>query len=237
MAAGNNMKRFYKSASIAESDGRWCVELDGRIVKTPARAALAVPQKPLAEALAEEWERQGDMIDIQGMHVTRLVNIAIDRTPDQRDAMADELTRYCETDLLCFLAETPADLRARQIDQWRPVREWVGREKNIVLLEVPDGLLAAPQPPASLGAARNYALSLDDLALTGLLFGVGLFGSALLGIATSAGRLTAETAYEISILDELYQAEQWGKDEENEARLEANRTQAKALSVYFSKIV
>jgi chaperone required for assembly of F1-ATPase len=206
-------------------------------MKTPAQNALSVPREKLARALAAEWAGQGDEIDIQGMHLTRLVNVAIDRTGTQRPGMIDEVVKYCETDLLCFLAETPTDLRERQVAAWRPVREWAGKALNILLMEVPDGLLAAPQPPASLDAARAYAEGLDDLHLTGLNFGLGLFGSASLAIAVCAGYISAPDAYERSILDEVFQAERWGQDDENLVRLTNNRAQAEALNQLFSNLL
>ena len=235
--AGKTMKRFYKQAGVSQEAEGWAVVLDGRVLKTPAQKTLSVPHEKLALALAGEWGRQGDEVDIQGMHLTRLVNVAIDRTGEQRGGMVDEVVKYCETDLLCFLAEAPAELRARQIAAWRPVREWAGKVLDVVLMEVPDGLLAAPQPPASLEAARAYAEGLDDLRLTGLNFGLGLFGSALLAMATVEGQLGAGQAYEVSILDELFQAERWGEDEENLARLTHNRAQAEALGQLFSSLI
>ena len=228
------MKRFYKEATAEKDASGWSVLLDGRAIKTPAKKTLSVPSQALGEAVAAEWAVQDEVIDIERMHLTRLVNVALDRVGEQRGGMIDELVKYCETDLLCFLAETPTDLRARQIEAWGPVRDWAGQALDIVLMEVPGGVLAAPQPPASLEAARAYGEGLDDLRLTGVNFGLGLFGSALLSIAVCEKRLGAEQAYEMSILDELYQAEQWGTDEENEARLTNNRTQASALGKFFS---
>ena len=228
------MKRFYKEATAEQDASGWSVLLDGRAVKTPAKKTLSVPSQALAEAVAAEWAAQDDVIDIERMHLTRLVNVALDRVGEQRAGMVDELVKYCETDLLCFLAETPADLRARQIEAWGAVRDWAGQALDIVLMEVPGGVLAAPQPPASLEAARTYGEGLDDLRLTGVNFGLGLFGSALLSIAVCEGQLSAVEAYERSILDELYQAEQWGTDEENEARLTNNRVQASTLDKFFS---
>lgn len=234
--AAKMMKRFYKEARVEPEAAGWSVLLDGRGIKTPAQKMLTVASQKLAGAIAREWAGQGEQIDIQGMHLTRLVNVAIDRTGEQRAGMVDEVVKYCQTDLLCFLAERPDDLRARQMAQWRPVREWAGRALDVVLMEVPDGLLAAPQPPASLEAAAAYAKGLDDFALTGLNFGLGLFGSALLSMAACQGHLDAEMAYEVSILDELFQSEIWGKDDENEARLAHNRAQAGALSVFISAL-
>ena len=230
----NTMTRFYKEASIEAAEGGWAVTLDGRQMKTPERKTFLVPNKTLAEHVAAEWDGQGDTVQIPTLHLTRLVNVALDRAGTQRAGMVDELVKYCETDLLCFLAETPADLRARQTEAWGPVRDWASKALDIMLMEVPGGVLAAPQPPASLEAARTYGDGLNDLRLTGVNFGLGLFGSALLSIAVCEKRLSAEEAYEMSILDELYQAEQWGTDEENEARLTNNRVQASALGKFFS---
>ncbi len=233
----HKMKRFYKAVNVAPDGKGWCVQLDGRPVKTPARAPLSVPSEALAEAVADEWRQQGDEIDIAAMHLTRLVNVAIDRTPDMRKDMSAEVVKYCETDLLCFLAEGPEDLVDRQKEAWRPVREWVGKELDIVLMEVPGSVLAAPQPPASLEAAQAYALSLDDVRLTGLAFGLGLFGSALLSAAACGGYITAIEANERSILEEIWQAETWGSDPENERRLENNRRQAQALHTLFFSLI
>lgn len=231
--AGKTMKRFYKEAGVSQEGDGWAVVLDGRVVKTPAQKLLSVHSKALALALAGEWDRQGDEVDIQGMHLTRLVNVAIDRTGDQRAGMVDELVKYCQTDLLSFLAEGPADLVDLQIVKWRPVREWVGEEFGIVLEEVRIGLVGMPQPPDSLKAARTYADGLDDLRLTGLNFGLGLYGSALLSIAVCAGHISAPEAYELSILDETFQIGRWGQDEENLIRLNNNRAQAEALGHIF----
>ena len=233
---GKPLKRFYKDVSLEIGEAGWAVLLDGRAIKTPALNTLSVPSEALARAIAEEWTRQGEEVDVLNMHLTRLVNVALDRTGEQRSGMVDEVVKYCETDLLCFLADTPADLRERQIAKWRPVRTWAGQQLDVVLMEVPGGLLAAPQPPASLEAARAYAQGLSDLKLTGLNFGLGLYGSAVLAMAVCAGHLQAEEAYEVSILDELYQAEHWGTDEENETRLAANRAQAAALGRLISAL-
>ena len=150
----NTMTRFYSSAAPEEIEGGWTIALDGRPIKTPARKTLLVESKGLAAQIAAEWDGQGDVVQIPTLHLTRLVNVALDQTPQQRGPMIDEILKYCETDLLCFLAEKPTELKARQIETWRPIREWAGQTHNIVLLEVPGGVLAAPQPPASLEAAR-----------------------------------------------------------------------------------
>ena len=229
----DNPKRFYKEAAAEQMPGGWTVALDGRTIKTPARAALCLPSQRLARAVAAEWNEQGETIDLAAMHLTRLANVAIDRTPEVREEMADEMARYCETDLLCHLAESPVELVERQDAYWRPVRDWAGQELDILLVPV-EGVIPSPQPDASLEAARQVALEMDDFRLTGALFGCGLFGSALLALAVAEGQLSAADAFEVSRVDEVWQIEQWGEDEEAKQVTEARRKEARAgLKKYF----
>lgn len=225
-------KRFYKEAVAEQMPGGWTVTLDGRSIKTPARAALCLPSQRLARAIAAEWNDQDEIIDLMSMHLTRLANVAIDRTPEARDEMADELARYCETDLVCHLAEGPVELVERQEAYWRPVRDWAGQELDILLVPV-EGVLASPQPDASLEAARQVALDMDDFRLTGTVYACGLFGSALLALAVAEGQLSAADAFEVSRVDEAWQIEQWGEDDEAKAVTEARRKEARALETWM----
>lgn len=221
-------KKFYKSADIEACEGGWRVVLDGRPVKTPSGAALVLASQGAAQVVAEEWAAQVDFINIPEMHLTRLVNVSLDQTPNARDAMADEVARYAETDLVCHLADHPAELKERQDAAWRPLRDWAGEALNVILIPT-DGVLAVRQPPASIQAVRDYALGRDDLGLTMLTFATGLFGSAVLALAVSENRLSAVEALDLSVVDEAYQAEQWGQDDEAQARIAERREAAEAL--------
>ena len=127
-------KRFYKIASVAPADGGYAVELDGRPIKTPAKATLTLPTEALAKAIAAEWNAQDETLDLQGMTLTRLANVAIDRTPDTRADLAGELARYAGTDVTCYLADAPVELQARVVEAWILWREWAGLEVVVVLL-------------------------------------------------------------------------------------------------------
>lgn len=227
-----NPKRFYKKVSIEAMPGGYGVLLDERSVKTPARGSLTVPTEALAKALAKEWDLQKEYIDIAAMHLTRLANVAIDRAEETKFEMANEFARYCETDLICHIAEEPAELAAREEAIWRPVRDWAGETFGVFLVPV-EGVIASPQPDASLNAAREHALSLDPFRLTGLMFGCGLLGSALLALAVEQDALSAEDAFEASRIDEVYQAEKWGEDEEAKAAAETRRSEILALGKWF----
>ncbi|HSC19794.1 MAG TPA: ATP12 family chaperone protein, partial [Rhizomicrobium sp.] len=86
------MKRFYKDAAASTApDGGFTVLLDGKGVKTPKRALLSLPNLPLAEAVAEEWQGQGETLDTQTMPLTRLAFAAIDAVAPEREQISQQL--------------------------------------------------------------------------------------------------------------------------------------------------
>ena len=228
-------RRFYKEAGVRPADGGWQVELDGKPLRTPAKAGLVLPTRELADALAEEWDGQVERIDFASMSLTRLANVAIDRTPETREDMAAEVARYAETDLVCHLAERPAGLRAMQESAWAPMRAWAESEHGVRLIPV-EGIMPVAQPPASLAAMRAHASALDDFRLTGFVYGVALLGSAVLGLAVERRRLRAVEALELSRVDEIHQASLWGEDAEAQKRVERAREEASALDRWFDAL-
>lgn len=231
----NTPKRFYKDAAVRTEGTGYAVELDGRPIKTPAKATLTVPTEQLAEAIASEWRAQGDSLDLQGMTLTRLANVALDRTPHTRADLAEELSRYAGTDVTCYLAQSPAELQKRQEAAWKPWRDWAGKELGVVLVPV-IGLMASPQPEASLQAVRDYALTCDDFRLTALTWGCSLLGSTVLALAVEQGQLSASEALRASCVDEDWQIEQWGEDEEAQTVRAGRAREADALQQWFEAL-
>ena len=121
------MKRFWKEVAVGPEGNGWSIELDGRSVKTPARASLIVPTQPLAEAIADEWRSIEDQVDPRAMPLTGLANAAIDRVAPAREAFAEGLARYAEADLACYRAEGPRELISRQEEQWDRLLGWARR--------------------------------------------------------------------------------------------------------------
>lgn len=228
-------RRFYKSAAAAKTESGWRIELDGRPVKTPAKADISPPTQALAELIAAEWDGQGERINPSTMPLTRLANVAIDRTPHTREELAAEIAKYTETDLVCHLADGPSELRERQEAGWRPLREWAGRDLDIVLVPV-EGIIASPQPEASLKAAYDSAIKLDDFTLTGLAWACALYGSAVLALAVAHDKIDATSAFALSRIDEDWQIEQWGEDEEAAAVAAARKSDAEALGKFFAAL-
>ena len=208
------MKRFYTSVSVALGEGgQYGVLLDGRPVRTPARTVLTVPSQALAEAVAAEWAAQEGEVKPLTMPLTRLAATTIDRVPAHRAAFIDEIVAHIGNDLLCYRAEGPADLVARQASQWDPLLAWAAATHDI-RLEACTGVLHHPQAEASAAAARALLEALPGPTLAAAHVLTTTTGSAVLALALLGGAIEAEAAFEAAQLDELYQAEKWGQDRE-----------------------
>ena len=228
------MKRFYKEAAAVAANQGWSIELDGRPIKTPARQPLAAPTRGLAEAIAEEWRAQGDSIDPRSMPLTGLANAAIDRVAPDPAAFARDLARYGEGDLLCYRADHPADLVARQAESWDRLLGWA-RGRYDVTFEIVTGIIHRPQPPATVARLAEAVAARDAFALAGLSPLVTIGGSLVIALALAEGAIEAEPAFDAAHLDELFQAEQWGEDalalEAREARRRDFNAAARFLSL------
>ena len=205
------MKRFYKAAAATGEAAPFGVALDGRPLRTPARALLAVPTRALAEAIAAEWEAQGEEIQPRAMPLTGLANAAIDRVAPDPAAFADTLSRYAETELLAYRADGPPPLVARQAAEWDPLLAWA-RGRYDVEFRLVTGIIHQPQPPATLARVTTAYRAFDAFRLAALNPVVTISGSAVIGLAVAEGRLDAAGAWAAGHLDELWQEEQWGKD-------------------------
>ena len=203
--------------------------------KSPARSPLVVPTRQLAERLAREWDAQADEIDAMTMPTVRMAYTAIDRIPMTRDAVADEVSRFGGSDVICHFAESPADLVEAEQRAWTPWIDWA-RTSLGVTLEPVSGVAVKAQTSEVVSRLRSLAAANDDFHLAGLAFGAALFGSAVLAFAVRRGAIDAVTALEISCVDETFQASRWGIDEEAEARREALRGEAAMLQGWFEAL-
>jgi Chaperone required for the assembly of the mitochondrial F1-ATPase len=215
------MKRFWKEVAVIE-DGGFGIALDGRPVKTPARADLALPTRALADAIAAEWLEVGETIDPRSMPLTGLANAAVDRIAMIAEGFAADLAKYGESDLLCYRADSPAALADREEASWGPLLAWARRRFDVDF-EITSGITHVPQPPATVERLAHAVAALDPMQLAGLSQLVTISGSLVTGLAVADGHIRAEDAWDAVTLDERWQAEQWGSDAEAEAALANKR--------------
>lgn len=228
-------RKFYKTVTVTEVDGGWQVQLDSRNLRTPKAQLMVLPTRGVAELVAEEWSAQTDVIEMATMHATRLANTAIETIGGSREGVADQIADYAGSDLVCYFAEDPAALVARQQGAWEPVLTRAEAEEGLKF-ERCTGIVHREQPAETLTRVRELALSLDDFALAGLAFGVPLFGSAVLAIGVLRGWLSGEEAYDLSRIDEAFQEETWGVDEEAAERTARLRIEAQMLDRWFRNL-
>jgi chaperone required for assembly of F1-ATPase len=214
------MKRFYKTVSIAPVEGGFAVLLDGRPVKTPARNVLALPTEKLASAIAGEWQQQGEDVIATAMPLLRLANSVIDGVTTNREAVIAAILRFGENDLLCYRAHQPPDLAARQREGWDPVLNWV-RRQHAVQMTVAEGLRHVDQTPQALAGLRRALEGFDAFSLGGLHVVASITGSTVPALAVADGEISGVQAFELSRIDESYQAEKWGQDAEAAKRADA----------------
>lgn len=229
------MKRFYKTAAAGEAaaGGLFTVLLDGKPVKTPGKRPLEVESRPLAEAVAAEWNAQGEEIDPQAMPLMALACSAIDLIPGRREQEIEELAAYGDTELLCYRVERPADLAERQAAGWQPLLDWAARHLDAPLEPVVS-ISYQPQPEISLAALRRAIESHDDLQLAALSLAVRSSGSLVIGLALSHGAITPGEAFEAAELEASYQIELWGEDAEAGKRRAEVRRDLEAAARMFA---
>ncbi len=218
------MKRFYAAvAAAATPDGGWTIALDGRPVRTPARALLTLPSERMAAAVVREWAAQEEEIVPASMPLTGMANAAIDIVSADPAAFAAPLAAYVASDLLCYRAEETA-LAARQAAAWDPLLEWAHGRHGISLI-TGSGIMPIVQGAALPTTVASILCRCNPFALAALspIFSIG--GSAVVALALADDAITADAAWDAVTIDERWQAEHWGEDAEATARLAARQAE------------
>jgi chaperone required for assembly of F1-ATPase len=228
------VKRFYQDVSVGEG-AFFQILLDGRAVKTPAKRALMLPTRALADAVAAEWAAQNKTINPAGMPLTRFANTAIDAVSDAIAEVAADISAFAASDLMCYRAESPEELKIKQAEAWDPVIGWA-REALAAHFTVVQGVMPVEQPRPALNAFAAALEPHDAFRLTGLHILTTLTGSALLALAHARGFLTADDAWAAAHIDEDYQIALWGGDEEAAARRKGRRAEFDAASQFLSAL-
>ena len=207
------MKRFYKDTAVDLGDGGHRILLDGKPMRTPAKAVLVVPTRALAEAIAAEWGEVPDKAEINASHLplTRLAATGLDRVTTQRTRVIEDTAKYAGSDMLCYRASQPDTLVKRQQEIWQPLLDWAA-ERYGARLVVVEGLAFVEQPVDAIARLRDAVATHSDLGLSALFNLTHISGSLVVALAVAEGHLAAGDAFAAAQLDELYQVERWGED-------------------------
>lgn len=214
-------RRFWTQAEVVAAKAGFAIRLDGRAVKTPLKTELVLPSRALAEGIANEWHAQGERVDPLSMPLTRAANATLDKVIPQLAEVAANLGDYGGTDLLCYRAPGPDDLTARQASEWDPMLDWADATFG-ARLAVTQGVVPVLQPANAVEALRGRLAVLSPWELTALSEFVTLTGSLVLGLATLSGH-PPEVIWRLGRIDEDWQAERWGIDEDEAARVVLRR--------------
>jgi chaperone required for assembly of F1-ATPase len=218
------MKRFWDQATVSEGEDGFSVLLDGRPMRLPGSGALRLPGRALAEAVAAEWQQagggaKGGEMSLEEVPLTRVAATAVDRIAPDPAPSAAAVAKYGETDLLCYRATEPR-LAAIQAAEWQPLLDWAALTYDAPL-RVTIGIMPVEQDPTSVAALHRAVAALPPLELAALGIAVPALGSLVLGLAIAAGQVDAAEACRLGFVDESYQQELWGVDEEGAARQRA----------------
>jgi chaperone required for assembly of F1-ATPase len=209
-------KRFYKEAGIAEAEGGFAITLDGKPIRTPSSRHVVIPSRALADAVAAEWAAQGETIDPVTMPLTRIANSVVEGVVDRVQLVTEDLAKYFESDLLFYRAGHPEGLVAREAAHWDPVLFWAADTLGAHFI-LSEGVMHVKQPDEAVQAARS-ALPGDAWPVAALHVVTTLTGSALLALALAHGARDADQIWAAAHVDEDWNAEKWGVDEEATAR-------------------
>ncbi|WP_446653986.1 ATP12 family chaperone protein [Blastomonas sp.] len=216
------MKRFYKTVTTEPVEAGHALLLDGRSVKTPLRAPLILPTAALAEAVAAEWDAQGEEIVIAAMPLTGFANAAIDQVVPHHQRFIDDIVAYGETDTLCYRADPGDPLAERQDRDWEPILQWAENRYDIRMIRVA-GIIHQPQSSHSLSRLRSVVGAMDPFVLAGFSTLAAIGGSLIGALALWDQAFDSGTIWRAICLEELWQEELWGADAEAVAAREHRR--------------
>lgn len=241
------MKRFYQTVTCVtvplddqnpvyqgQTEG-FGLKLDDRLLKSPDKKPFCLPNQAMAEAIAAEWDQQSEKIQPETMPVMGQAAKTVDWISQKYDIAIDEIMEYAETDLLCYRVSYPENLAQRQRAAWQPILEWIATTYHAPLT-VTDNVQAVAQPPESLAHLNKTMRALSPWALAAIHSLTGVLGSACLTLALYQQRISAQQAFEASFLDELFQVENWGEDQEAKQHRDRKLQEISDLALYLSYV-
>jgi chaperone required for assembly of F1-ATPase len=225
---GPRRKRFYAKAGVVEAADGFAITVDDKPIRTPSGRSVAAPTREIADAIAAEWDAQKEFIDPLTMPLTRFANSVVDAVVDRVDAVADDVAKYFGSDLLFYRAGHPEALVAREAAHWDPILFWAADALGAHFI-LAEGIVHVRQPESAIQAARA-ALPADPWSIAALHVVTTLTGSAVLALALVRGVIDQDQVWAAAHVDEDWNIEKWGVDEEVAARRAARLVDFRAAA-------
>ena len=223
---------MYRNAACHRVDEEFGILLDDRPVITPGKKPLRVPSRALGEAVTAEWNAQLEWIVPSSMPLTLIANTALDRIAGRERMIVEEAVRYAENELVCYRAESGSALAEREEKRWQPVLDWLADRHGVKLI-VTSGLVHVEQPSEALETLTVILSRMTVPELTALQCALAASGSLALALALLGSQIDGNELFELSQLEETWQIERWGEDEEAALRRTALRADALAVADYL----
>src|ERR1700737_1784571 len=221
-------KPFYAKAGVLEAPDGFAITLDDKPIRTPSGRQVVAPVREIADAIAAEWDAQKEFIDPLTMPLTRFANSVVDAVVDRVEAVAADVAKYFGSDLLFYRAGHPEALVAREAALWDPVLFWAADALGAHFI-LAEGIVHVRQPGSAVAAARA-ALPADPWSIAALHVVTTLTGSALLALALLGCVLDSDQVWAAAHVDEDWNIEKWGVDEEVAARRAARLVDFRAAA-------
>ncbi len=230
------MKKFYKTVDVCNEDSKYIIHLDGKSIKTPLKKNLSLESKALVEAIAEEWSSQEDIIEPEIMPLTQLANTLIDKTSGKdRAAMNEQVLNYASSDLVCYFASHPEQLVELHEQKWRPLVDWLKKKYGVELNTV-SGIQYIEQSEETLNLIKDILEDMPADEFTALQAATAVTGSFVISLAMLKGEISVADAYQAAYVDEIYQLDTWGADEEAQGLLDKVKNELASI-IKFKELI
>ncbi len=226
------IKRFYSDVDIDGDENGFQITLDKRPIKSAGQQILQLPNEKMAEQLANEWRQQKEFIDFTNMPVMRFASAVRDNIIPRPNEARAEILKYAHSDLLCYRVSEPDSLIKQQTSLWDPVLRQFKDELNIEFV-TSTGIQYVEQAGESMKRIEALIAPFESYQLGAVHLLTVLTGSAILAIALRNDWLTVEAAWQCAHLDEDFQAEHWGEDDEAILRRQRRYTEFCAAALVF----
>ena len=209
------MKKFWKKVSIKKiSFNSFQIMLDERILQTPLKRELILPNLNLAQEIAKEWDQDSINIKTESMIFYGLISTSLDKIIDNRNVYIDDILDYIDTDLICYRADNPKELVELQKSKWDPiillVEKYIGTKVQVFI-----GVSPNKQHYTVHDGINNLIDQFDIFEISALHRITNITGSIFLSLCVLRKDISKNEVFELSFLDELWQEENWGFDKEN----------------------